>query len=84
MKSIKKRSNDFFFTYKKISYTLVRISNQWKRNRKIIQIYCNYIKLKTDFSVQVSGCGYLEYCLFQGRGKIEKKNPQYQIYIQNI
>ena len=69
MKSIEKHSNDFFLHTKKytVRWYVFLIS-------EIIQIYCNYIELKTDFSVQVSGCCYLEDCLFQGRGKFEKKN----------
>ena len=73
----------FFFTCKKIIIRLYVFLISENEIKKIIQIYCNYIELKTDFSVQVSGCGYLEDCLFQGRGKFEKKK-QYQIYIKNI
>ena len=69
MKSIEKRSNDFFYILKKY-FTLVSISNQYRRKRKINQTYCTYNESKTDFSIQVSCCGYLEDCLCQGRGRI--------------
>ena len=58
------------FSHTKKYYTLVRISNQYRRKRKINKIYCNYNELKTDFFVQVPDCGYLEDCLCQGRGRI--------------